>query len=153
MSEMSNASLAKFTEVFEPLCETLAASISESIGRPALFDPPVISQEPIGGLIADGEPLVQTSFSFPALGEDEAALLFVEKDAAILADLLGKGDGSNPAATLDESHMEALGRAMAGFVQTMAITIGNAIEKPITPGPECATNLNPLTLSAGFLTT
>jgi flagellar motor switch protein FliN/FliY len=150
---MSNASLAKFTEVFEPLCETLAASLSESIGQPALFDSPVISQEAISDLIADGEPLVQTTFSFPALGEDEGALLFTGQDGAILADLLGKGDGSSPAAALDDTHLELLGTAMAGFVQTMAITIGNAIEKPITPGPECATNLNPLTLSAGFLTT
>ena len=42
---------------------------------------------------------------------------------------------------------------MAGFVQGLGIAIGNAIEKPVVPGPQCATSLNPLTLSAGFLTT
>lgn len=152
MSELSSAGLAKFIEVFQPLGEAFAMSLSENINQLAAFDAPAITQESIGALITDPEPLVQTSFTFPALSEDEAAVLISEQDALILADLIGLGDGAQPPQMLEEEHIGLLTTAMTGFVQGVGVAIGNAIDKLVAPGPQCSTSLVPLTLSAGFLT-
>jgi flagellar motor switch protein FliN/FliY len=152
MSELSTAGLATFIEVFQPLGEAFATSLSENINQLAVFDAPAITQESIGALITDPEPLVQTSFTFPALAEDEAAVLFSEQDALILADLIGLGDGTQPPQMLEEEHIERLSVAMNGFVQGIGAAIGNATERAVAPGPQCSTSLVPLTLSAGFLT-
>ena len=101
MPELSSADLAKFKEVFEPLGESLAMSLSENINQRAVFEPAVVTQESIGALITDPEPLLQTSFSFPTLSEDEAALLVSEPDAGVLADIIGMGDGSEPPQMLE----------------------------------------------------
>lgn len=152
MSELTTAGLAKFIEVFQPLGEAFAMSLSENINQLAVFDEPAITQESIGALITDPEPLVQTSFTFPGLAEDEAAVLISEQDALILSDLIGLGDGTQPPQMLEEEHIERLTVAMNGFVQGVGVTIGNAIDKLVAPGPQCSTSLVPLTLSAGFLT-
>lgn len=152
MSELTSAGLTAFQEFIEPLGEALASSLSENINHPAEFDSPIITQESISALITDPEPLVQTSFTFPALSEDEGTVLFGEKDALILADLIGLGDGSEPPQMLETEHMERLTIALTGFVQGIAVAIGNSIDTSVTPGPEGSTRLVPLTLSAGFLT-
>jgi len=152
MPELSSADLAKFKEVFEPLGESLAMSLSENINQRAVFEPAVVTQESIGALITDPEPLLQTSFSFPTLSEDEAALLVSEPDAGVLADIIGMGDGSEPPQMLEEVHVERLTTAMDAFVQGIGIAIGNSIGATVAPGAQCTTSLVPLTLSAGFLT-
>ncbi len=152
MSELSSARLTAFQTVIEPLAEAFAMSLSENINQLAVFDPPVITQESISALISDPEPVIQTSFTFPTLCEDEAAVLFSESDSHILADIIGMGDGSEPPEMLEEEHIERLSAAMAGFVQGIGTAIGNVLSQPVAPGPGCSTKLVPMTLSAGFLT-
>jgi flagellar motor switch protein FliN/FliY len=152
MSELSTTGLAAFKEIIEPLGEAFAASLSEQINQTAVFDAPLVTQESISALITDPEALVQTTFTFPTLSDDEATVLIAEKDALILADLIGMGDGADPPQLLEAEHMERLTSALSGFVEGIGTAIGNVLDTPVAPGPECSTRLVPLTLSAGFLT-
>src|SRR5579871_3710167 len=150
MPGLSDAELFEFAHHFESLSEAIALSLSETINRLVAFDPPDISQPSINTLIADPQPLLQTTFTYPALSADEGSILFSEADAVVLADLAAMGDGSSPPPELDDEHVNVLSVAMGALAQGMGLAIGNAISESVFPGPAGTTKLVPLTLSTAF---
>src|SRR5947207_7743708 len=105
MSELSTVDLAALGDFLQPLTDGFANALSENINQQAELESPIINQHTINDLIADPSPVLQTTFRYPALGEDDCALVFTGTDAVTLADFIGLGDGTQPAPELGEEHM------------------------------------------------
>ncbi|HSV74335.1 MAG TPA: flagellar motor switch protein FliN [Chthonomonadales bacterium] len=127
MAEYTVEDLAGFRAQLQNLTDAFALALSESLNQLVTIDPPALTVEDAEAVLQNREIVLQTTFALPALGPDECAMAFSQRDACAIADLIAGGTGVDAPHDLEDEHMNRLADAMAGIVQRFGIAIGNAL--------------------------
>lgn len=149
MPELNPDQLTTFAATLNSLRDAFSLAISENLNQAVALEEPSITQLTIDELMTDSEPMLQTTFTFPALCPDENLLAFPSADVPVLADLIMGGAGVPVPTPLLDDQMNALANAMGGIVQGFGNAIGNMLGQPLQVGAE-ATALEPLILPPSF---
>lgn len=149
MPELNADQLTTFAATLNSLRDAFSLAISENLNQAVALEEPSITQLTIDELMTDSEPMLQTTFTFPALCPDESLLAFASADAPMLVDLIMGGAGVPVPTPLLDDQMNALANAMSGIVQGFGNAIGNMLGQPLQVGAE-ATALEPLILPPSF---
>lgn len=152
MPELNADQLTTFAATLNSLRDAFSLAISENLNQAVALDEPSITQLTIDELMTDSEPMLQTTFTFPALCPDESLLAFASADAPVLVDLIMGGAGVPVPTPLLDDQMNALANAISSIVQGFGNAIGNMLGQPLQVGAE-ATALEPLILPPSFALT
>lgn len=83
--------------------------------------------------------LIEVSFTEGLQGSN--LLVIKVSDAAIIADLMMGGDGTNPASELNELHISAVGEAMNQMIGSAATSMSTIFQKPVAISPPRVTSV------------
>jgi flagellar motor switch protein FliN/FliY len=133
------------------LSDSFAMALSESLNQLVVLDPPTVSTNTVEEVVAGATSVLQTTCSFPALGNDDCMVVFAGAEAPILADLIQGGDGKNAPINVMDEQMAVLADAMTNVVAGFGNAIGNVRNTVVQLG-NCATSLEPLSLPPCFAT-
>lgn len=151
MPELNPAQEAALRSIVESLGPALSNAISESVGRLALVDDPVLEELSLSTLMKDADPLLQTNWTFPTLGSgsDDVLMVLSGVDALELAALIAGSE--SPEQELTDAALPTLSPVMQGIAQGIGIALGTATDRPIQAfDPTCT--ISPISVGAAFVT-
>lgn len=128
------------------LSSLLSRSVSLTPAGLSTMSPAEVADRYMGGVVH-----VAAAFSGAASGK--GLFVFQESVAALMADLMIGGDGSNPPAALSDLHLSAVGEVGNQMVSSFCEAIGTGVGKnvSVTPGELTPAQAGDLTGIAGGL--
>lgn len=149
MPELTPNQDAALHTIIEGLGPAISNAISENIGRLVLVDDPTVEEKSLNALMSDADTLLQTNWTFPALGADELMMILSGIDALELAAVVVGAVA--PEAELTDASLASLSPAMQGIAQGIGIALGNATNRPIQAF-NIACSAAPISVGAAFVT-
>ncbi|AZR73867.1 hypothetical protein BBF96_10990 [Anoxybacter fermentans] len=115
---------------------TAATALSTILNRKVEITTPRVSLTTFNELVKEFDrPCVLVEVEYVAGLEGRNVLIVKQKDAAIIADLMMGGDGSNPPEELNDLYISAVGEAMNQMMGSASTSLANIINRPVNISP------------------
>jgi len=152
MTEITPDTLTLLEQRLAFMSDSFALAMSEELSNSVRVSAPTVTMRPVEEMLAEEQQVLQTTFSYGAIGTDEGLLCFDASEAPLLAHVAAGGSGVPSRQDLGDEQMNQLAEMMNGFVQGFGSVIGTALDKPAQPGP-VDTSLDKLVLPPSFAIT